>query len=151
VIEDPLTTWPGPFPYRVLAEFGITPRSTQAEVRDVTFTLMTEDRMNPTTQQAWGQLRDLTGRLLADLVQYDVDQETDIDRLRDQITHELASPGEPDEVTEALRTMPIELMACLADELTDLCVEPPLTPRPPADLAVFPAPAFLDGLIRFDR
>jgi hypothetical protein len=79
VIEDPLTIWPGQFPYRVLADFGITPRSTQADVEDVAFTLMAEGRMNPTTQQAWRELRDVTSRLLVDLLLYDIDQEVDHD------------------------------------------------------------------------
>jgi hypothetical protein len=137
VIEDPLTTWPGQFPYRVLADFGITPRSTQAEVEDVAFTLMAEGRMNPTTQQAWRQLRDVTSRMLADLLLYDID-------------HEDVDPANP-EVTEALTTIPVEVMACLADELTDLRVEPPEPPAPPADLCAFPTQSFVDGLIQFDR
>jgi hypothetical protein len=150
VIEDPLTTWPGQFPYRVLADFGITPRSTQADVEEVAFTLMVEGMMSPTTQQAWRRLRDVTTRLLADLLLYDID-EADLGRMHDHITRELANPGEPPEVTEALTTIPVEVMACLADELTDLPIERPEPPTPPADLCAFPTESFVDGLIRFDR
>lgn len=151
MIEDPLTTWPDQFPYRVLAEFGITPQSTEAEVKDVVFTLMAEDMMNPTTQHAWHQLRDLTSRLLVDLLLYDIDQEADLDRIQDHIARQLSEPGEPPEVTETLTTIPLDIMDCLADELTDLCVRPPEPPTPPADLCAFPTPSFIDGLIQFDR
>jgi hypothetical protein len=151
VIEDPLTTWPGRFPYRVLADVGVTPRSTQADVEDAAFTLMTENLMNPATQQAWGRLRDVPGRLVVDLLLYDLDQDADIDRLREEIAQELAKPGEPPEVTEALTTIPVDVLACLADELADLPIEPPEPPTVPADLCAFPTPSFLDGLIRFDR
>lgn len=121
MIEDPLTSWPGPFPYRVLAGFGITPQSTQADVRDVVFELMNEDMMNPTTQQASGQLRDLAGRLLADLLLYDIDLEADLDQWHDRVTRELADLREQDEIA------------------------------PPVDLDSFPTQAFIDGVIRFDR
>ena len=116
MIEDPLTTWPGGFPYRVLADVGITPESTQADVEDAAFTLMTENLMNPTTQQAWRRLRDVPGRLLVDLVLYDL-EDADIGVLQEEIAHEPAGPGEPPEVTEALTTIPVEVLACLADEL----------------------------------
>lgn len=89
MIEDPLTTWPGGFPYRVLAEAGITPHSTQDDVEAAAFTLMAEGMMNPTTQQAWSRLRDIPGRLLLDLLLYDIDDAT-IGRLHDAITRELA-------------------------------------------------------------
>lgn len=151
MIEDPLTTWPGQFPYRVLADFGITPRSTHADIEDVAFTLMTEGMMNPTTQQAWCLLRGVTSRLLVDLLLYDIDQESDLGPLRDQVAQELADSGEPSEVTEALTSIPVEVMACLADELTDLRVEPPESPELPVDLCAFPTPSFFDSLIRFDR
>lgn len=102
MIEDPSTTWPGRFPYRVLADFGITPRSTQAEVKDVAFTLMAEDMMNPTTQRAWHQLRDVAGRLLVDLLLYDIEEDADVDRLRHHSAAEPANSGEPHEVAEIL-------------------------------------------------
>lgn len=73
MIEDPLGTWPGRSPYQVLADVGITPRSTQADVEDAAFTLMAEGMMNPTTQQAWRRLRDVKSRLLVDLLLYDAD------------------------------------------------------------------------------
>jgi hypothetical protein len=147
VIEDPSTTWPGQFPYRALAAVGITPASTHAEVEEATFTLMTEGLMNPATQQAWRLLRDVPGRLLADLLLYDVD----LAPLQDDVAAELANPGEPPEVTEALTTIPADVLACLADELADLRVEPPDPPVVPAGLCAFPTPSFVDGLIRFDR
>jgi hypothetical protein len=148
VIEDPLTTWPGQFPYRVLADVGITPWSTQADVEDAAFMLMAEGMMNPITQQAWRRLRDVPSRLLVDLLMYDLDQEADIGRLLKEITQELTRPAEP---SEAPTTLPLELMTGLAQELADVPVEPPAPPDVPADLCVFPTPSFLDGLIRFDR
>lgn len=75
MIEDPLTSWPGRFPYQALAGAGITPLSTQDEVEDVAFTLMAEGAMNPTTQQAWRRLRDVPTRLVVDLLLYDIDQD----------------------------------------------------------------------------
>ncbi|HEX4224702.1 MAG TPA: hypothetical protein VHZ97_20190 [Pseudonocardiaceae bacterium] len=74
MIEDPLASWPGRSLYQVLAEAGVTPRSTQADVEDAAFTLMAEGMMNPTTQQAWRRLREVKSRLLVDLLLYDVDQ-----------------------------------------------------------------------------
>lgn len=88
MIEDPLTNWPGRFPYRVLADIGITPDSTRADVEDVAFTLMADDRMDPATHHAWQQLRDLRSRLLADLLLYDVDQEPARQRIRAHIADE---------------------------------------------------------------
>lgn len=139
MLEDPLTTWPGGFPYRVLAEVGITPRSTQADVEDAAFTLMAEGLMNPATQQAWRLLRDVPSRLLVDLLLYDLDQDSDIGRLQEEITG------------EALTTIPAELMGGLADELAELPAESPEPPTVPSDLCPFPTPSFLDGLIQFDR
>jgi len=144
MLEDPLITWPGGFPYRVLAGIGITPRSTRAEVENAVFTLMTEDLLNPATQQALNQLRDLARRLLLDLLLYDIGEE-DLDRLDEAVAAELANPGEPGEVTEALRTIPVDVLAGLADELADPRIEPPI------GLAAFPTQSFLDSLIGFDR
>lgn len=122
MFEDPLITWPGGFPYRVLAGIGITPRSTRAEVEEAVFTLMIEDLLNPVTQQALNQLRDVARRLLLDLLLYDLDEEADVDRLAEAVGAELANSAEPGEVTEALRTIP----------------------------DAFPTRSFLDGLIEFD-
>ncbi|GAA4232488.1 hypothetical protein GCM10022254_32470 [Actinomadura meridiana] len=132
MIEDPLTTWPGGFPYRVLADAGITPRSTRADVEAAAFTLMAEGMMNPTTQQAWSRLRDVPSRLLMDLLLYDIDDAT-IGRLHEEITRELAESAQE---AGAPGTLPAG------------------SPRPaavPDDLFPFPSPSFLDGLIRFDR
>jgi hypothetical protein len=148
VIEDPLMIWPGGLPYRVLADVGITPRSPQADIEEAAFTLMAEGLMNPATQQAWRQLRDVPSRLLVDLLFYDLDQDADIGRLLGEISEELVKPTE---LSEALTTLPVELLAGLADELAAIPVEPPAPPAVPVDMCAFPTPSFLDGLIRFDR
>ncbi|MET9265623.1 hypothetical protein [Amycolatopsis sp. NPDC004079] len=131
MIEDPLTEWPGEFPYRVLADFGITPRSSQAEVKDVVFELMARDRMNPVTQRAADELRDPAVRLLADLLHYDLDP---------------ATVGPPEAFAEPPAGppgLPAALVAFLSGELLgELGGEAPS--------AVFPSRPFLDGLVRFD-
>ncbi|GDY31983.1 hypothetical protein [Gandjariella thermophila] len=148
MIKDPLTVWNGPFPYDALAPAGITPRSTQAEVEDASFTLMTRRLMNPVTQKAWDELRDVRRRLLADFLLYDVDP-ADFDEARQHVRRELADPGEPSQVTDALAA-PVEFLDDLAGDLSEVTLTPP-PPVLPRDLDAFPPQSLIDSLISFDR
>jgi hypothetical protein len=150
VIKDQLTVWNGQFPYDVLAPAGITPMSTQAEVEDASFTLMTKRMMNTTTQKAWDELRDPQRRLLVDILLYNVDPAEEIARARERIERELADPGEPPELAGAL-TVPAELLDELADELTTVHLESPPPVAAPPELAPFPPQSLIDSLILFDR
>jgi hypothetical protein len=150
VIKDPLTVWDGQFPYDALAPAGITPGSTREEVEDASFTLMAEGLMNPATQKAWHELRDLQRRLLVDFLLYDIDPLTDIGAARDRIRQQLADPGEPAELAAAI-TVPAELLDGLAEELNEITIEAPPPPDVPAALAAIPSRHLMDSLVHFDR
>ncbi|WP_033322594.1 hypothetical protein [Streptomyces yerevanensis] len=72
MIEDPADGPGRTSPYTVLAAVGVTPRTTHAEMQDVSFELQARRLMSPQTQQAWNDLRDTRRRLLLDLLMYDV-------------------------------------------------------------------------------
>ena len=150
MIKDPLTVWNGQYPYDALAVAGITPQSSQADVEQASFTLMATHTMNPTTQKAWHELRDIQRRLLADFLLYDIDPANDIGRAQERIRRELADHGEPPELTAAI-TIPAEILGGLADELSEVRLEPPPPPVVPADLCAFPSQTLIDRLIHFDR
>jgi hypothetical protein len=150
VIKDQLTVWSGQFPYDALAPAGITPQSSQAEVEDASFALMTKRMMNSTTQKAWDELRDPQRRLLVDMLLYNVDPAEEIGRARARLERELADTGEPPELAEAL-TVPAELLHELAAELTTVHLEPPGPVAAPKELGPFPSPSLIDSLIQFDR
>ena len=150
MIKDPLTVWDGDFPYDVLAPIGVTPQSTHDEMVDASFILMTRRLMNPETQKAWNELRNLQRRLLADFLLYDVDPSVEIAEARARTRQELADPGEPPEVTAAL-SVPVELLNELSGELAEIRLEAPPPLRDPAEFGPFPPPALIDNLIRFDR
>jgi len=57
--------WDGPFPYVLLARFGITPNSTAAEVLDASFD-MADALSDPPTNDAWESLRLCRNRLFLD-------------------------------------------------------------------------------------
>lgn len=143
MIQDPLTVWNGTYPYDALAAVGITPESTQADVEQASFDLMAAGLMNPATQKAWAELRDVRLRLLADFLQYDVDPASDIGRARDRIRAQLGDPGAPPEVGAAL-VMPPEIMDELADELTGTGF------GPLPESGGFPLWPLIDRLIEFD-
>jgi hypothetical protein len=122
VIKDPLTVWNGQFPYDALDRAGITPESSQSDVEEASFTLMTGRMMTPAAQKAWHELRDIRRRLLVDLLLYDVGPDIGTGQAREKIQPEPADPGE---------TSP--------------------GPLPPAGLGDFPSQHFIDSLIHFDR
>ena len=150
MIKDPLTAWPGPFPYDVLGEVGITPDSSHAEVGDASFVLMTRRLMNPVTQKAWDELRDVRRRLLADALLYDVDLGEEVRRARARLARELAEPDEPPEVAAAL-AVSIELLDGLGGDPTAVALAPPPPLDLPDDLGVGPAESVIANLIQFDR
>lgn len=79
MIKDPSTSWDGgPFPYDALADVGVTPRTSHADLQDVSFELLARRLMTPVTQQAWDELRVVRRRMLAELLLYDVDLASDI-------------------------------------------------------------------------
>jgi len=57
--------WDGPFPYVLLARFGITPDSTAAQVLDASFD-MADALSDPQTNDAWESLRLCRNRLFFD-------------------------------------------------------------------------------------
>lgn len=57
--------WDGPFPYVLLARFGITPNSTAAQVLDASFD-MADALSDPQTNDAWESLRLCRNRLFLD-------------------------------------------------------------------------------------
>ena len=66
MIKDPLTSWPGAFPYDVLARVGVTPASPMTKVQDASFALMQKGLMNQTARNAWEELRFVARRLAVD-------------------------------------------------------------------------------------
>lgn len=69
-MKDPLALWDGPFPYDVFADAGISPKSTHAEVKNVTYALMRNNQFTQEAQAAWNELRLLDRRLFVDLFVY---------------------------------------------------------------------------------
>ncbi|WP_447040677.1 hypothetical protein [Streptomyces sp. DSM 118878] len=90
MIKDPEASWEGPFPYDALAPAGVTPWTTHADMRDVSFELLARHLMTPVTQQAWDELRGVRRRLLVDLLLYDVDMEAELPPAAAETDRELA-------------------------------------------------------------
>jgi hypothetical protein len=149
VIKDPWLVWPGPFPYDVLAPAGVTPHMSHSRMQNVTYDLM-EMGMRPETHKAWDELRSVRRRLLVDLMLYPVDPAAETASALAHLERELATPGEPPEVAEALEFRPPP-PADWAEELGELSLpEAPDVPSYAEFDSVTPA-ALLDELIRFDR
>ncbi|GAB2869202.1 hypothetical protein GCM10027074_41110 [Streptomyces deserti] len=72
MIEDPGEDPDRVPPYAALAPVGVTPRTTHAEMQDVSFELQARRLMTRQTQQAWNDLRNVRRRLLLDLFLYDL-------------------------------------------------------------------------------
>ncbi|HEX4703692.1 MAG TPA: hypothetical protein VH352_16300 [Pseudonocardiaceae bacterium] len=149
MIKDPLTVWQGPFPYDVLAPAGVTPRMPHARMQDVSFDLLAKG-MPPQSHKAWDELRTVRRRLLVDLVLYPVDPANEIADARARVERELAEPGEPPEVAEALefRAPPPEDWAA---ELGPLDLPEPQEVPSYAEFDSVTPPALVDRLIEFDR
>jgi hypothetical protein len=134
VIKDPWTVWSGPFPYDVLAPAGVTPNTSHRRMQEIPLT--------PETRQALEELRSVRRRLLVDLVLYPVDAEAELAH----VERELATPGEPLEVAEALEFRPSPPQDW-AEELGELDLP---EPQEVPSYAEFDS-VMLDELIRFDR
>ncbi|HEX6352949.1 hypothetical protein [Actinophytocola sp.] len=151
MIKDPLTAWQGQFPYDALAPVGITPQSSQAEVKDASYALMTGKLMRePAVQKAWDELRDPLRRLMVDIQLYNLDPVEEAGKAMARVEAERAAIGEPPELADAF-TMPTDLLDELTGELTPVHPEPPPPVVAPPDLAAFPPLPMVNRLIRFDR
>ncbi|GAA4744735.1 hypothetical protein [Actinomycetospora chibensis] len=146
MIVDPETAWDGEFPYDALGPIGITPSSSQGEVNDASFVLMTRRLLNAKTQKAWDELRDVNRRLVIDCLLYDLDLDMEVRRAREAVERALAEPGEPPEVAAGL-IVTSELLEGLLDVGPHVRLAPP---RPPVLPDVPPVTLILD-LIEFDR
>ncbi|GGS16161.1 hypothetical protein GCM10010252_64570 [Streptomyces aureoverticillatus] len=94
MIKDPESA---PDPYDALADAGVTPWTSHADMRDVPFELLARRLMTPAAQTAWDELRTVRGRLLVDLFRYDVDLAAELPGAVAEIDRELAGPGGPGE------------------------------------------------------
>ena len=149
MIKDPLTAWDGEFPYDALEPAGITPQSTQAEVDDASFTLMTRHLMNPVTQKAWNQLRDVQRRLLADFLLYDVDPAVELDEARRRVEAELDEFDPPPEIRDAVDLTAESFGPIAGPARTIRLTPPPLYVS--SRSGDYPRQSFIDELIEFDR
>jgi hypothetical protein len=149
VIKDPWTVWSGPFPYDVLAPAGVTPHMTHRRMQEVPFDLLAQG-MPPGTQKAWDELRSVRRRLLVDLVLYPVDPAAETASALAHVERELATPGEPPEVAEALEFRPPPPQDW-AEELGELELPAPQDVPSYAEFDSVTPPGLLDELIRFDR
>ncbi|APY85771.1 hypothetical protein DCW30_26675 [Streptomyces alfalfae] len=106
MIKDPEAGREGPFPYDALAPAGVTPWTTHADMRDVSFELLARHLMTPVTQQAWDELRGVRRRLLVDLLLYDVDMEAELPLAAAEIDRELALEAAPQDPQQAAEQDP---------------------------------------------
>ncbi|ATL31314.1 hypothetical protein [Streptomyces formicae] len=97
MIKDPSASGEGPFPYDVLAPAGVTPWTTHADMRDVSFELLARHLMTPVTQQAWDELRTVRRRLLVDLLMYDVDLASELPLAAEELARLMAPLPDPAE------------------------------------------------------
>ncbi|MER7411298.1 MULTISPECIES: hypothetical protein [Streptomyces] len=148
MIHDPSTAWRGPYPYEVLAGAGVTPSTTQAELRDLTFELLERRMLTPRSQRAWSELRSLRGRLTADLLLYRVGLPEAVAGALEETERALAAPGVPPSA-EASLALPWEGAGRLVDELDGVPLpEPPVPPEVPG----FGGPPGEPGThVRFDE
>ncbi len=153
MIKDPLTKWPGQFPYDVLAPAGVTPETTHKDMSAVSFKLMARRMMTQRARLAWDELRMIQRRMLVDFMLYDIDLTAEIAAARQAAERELADAGEPPADQQAFALHPEllhELLEELRTGLTETVPEPPVPDGADALAALLP-PAWLDELIGFDR
>src|SRR5207248_447416 len=129
MLKDPFTAWDGPFPYDLLKPVGATPELPHAEMLEIPFELLSQGLMSPEANHAWEELRLIERRLFVDLMMYELDPATEIAAARAAVERELADPGEPPEVDQALR-IPPDLVEGLAAEVRP--PEPLPAPQPAA-------------------
>jgi hypothetical protein len=150
MVKDPLLRWDGPFPYDALAPVGVTPVTSQAEVRNASFELLAQGLMSPETNRAWEELRLVQRRVFVDFLLYDVDLDAEVAAAQLAPAAQPEAYAEPLEVAEAL-AIPPDLADGLADELRPVDL-PPLPRREPMpEFEELISMQFVDALIRFDR
>ncbi|MEU6860568.1 hypothetical protein AB0B28_17060 [Glycomyces sp. NPDC046736] len=149
MIRDPEPLPDGEAPYALLEAAGITPESTQADVRDAAFTLMTRGLMNPATQAAADELRDPVRRLAADALLYDADLESALAQARERLERDRQAAAAPTAFPPP--ELGPELFAVVAADAPE--PRPASAPEPelPGAAADFASPAVLDRLIQFDQ
>ena len=108
--------WDGPFPYLLLARFGITPGSTAAQVLDASFD-MADALADPKINDAWESLRLCRNRLFLDF-------------FCSELPHDAATAGPPD--GGPVRPLPRSFLETLAQWVPDASDAP--TGRDPAPL-----------------
>ncbi|GAA1895850.1 hypothetical protein GCM10009837_17280 [Streptomyces durmitorensis] len=97
MIKDPSTGWDGgPFPYDALAEVGVTPRTSHADLQDASFELLARRLMTPVTQQAWDELRVVRRRMVVELLLHDVDLESAVPAAEAALDRALAAAEHPE-------------------------------------------------------
>lgn len=150
MISDPNPLWPTEYPYAALQAAGITPDSTQAEVEKASFTLLRRRLMNPVTQAAWNELRDLKRRMLADMLLYDLDVVAELERTRETLANELADDPAPPEAA-----LPPEVYRNLLESIGSALPPVEMAPAPEPDALIgpvtFPSASVIDDLIHFDQ
>jgi hypothetical protein len=149
MIQDPRLCWDGEFPYEALAAAGITPHSTQDEVRRANFDLMRKRALTPQARQAWDELRDPERRMIADFLLYDLDADAEIAASAEAARRALEALGDPHSDGPPVRAL---------TATSDMWEDPDTSRLLPAaagssiwDLGAFVAAALPDSLITFDR
>ncbi|MFI8873360.1 hypothetical protein [Streptomyces sp. NPDC055243] len=119
MIKDPATGWDGgPFPYDALAEVGVTPGTSHADLQDVSFELLARRLMTPVTQQAWDELRVVRRRMVAELLLYDVDLATELPAAVAELDRALAAAGPSTPAGPPTFPLPEETARLLDDLIT---------------------------------
>ncbi|MGW7073977.1 hypothetical protein ACWGH2_01085 [Streptomyces sp. NPDC054871] len=120
MIKDPSTSWDGgPYPYDALAEVGVTPGMSHADLQDVSFELLARRLMTPATQHAWDELRVVRRRMVAELLLYDVDLAAELPAAEAELDRALAAgaPGQPAAPERPSPSDPPEEIVRLLDDL----------------------------------
>ncbi|GAA3080245.1 hypothetical protein ACFQ0X_10875 [Streptomyces rectiviolaceus] len=119
MIKDPSTSWDGgPFPYDALAEVGVTPETSHADLQNVSFELLARRLMTPVTQQAWDELRVVRRRMVAELLLYDVDLPTALKAAHAELDRALAGAETPEPTGPPKSPLPEETAQLLDDLIT---------------------------------
>ncbi|MWA14319.1 hypothetical protein [Streptomyces sp. BA2] len=119
MIKDPSTSWDGgPYPYDALAEVGVTPGMSHADLQDVSFELLARRLMTPATQQAWDELRVVRRRMVAELLLYDVDLPSELPAADAALDAALAVRESLGREGPPPQTLPEEIVQLLDDLIT---------------------------------
>lgn len=93
MIKDPLTEWPGLFPYDGLAGSGCGPNSSMREIQEAPFALIESGQWSAERRAAWGELRFVDRRMWVDFLMYAV-SESEIEAQMTNVAEELCGEGE---------------------------------------------------------